>query len=845
VSALGAGGMGEVYRARDRRLDRDVAVKVLPHAFAADGQRVARFEREAQTLAALNHPHIAHIYGFEQLGDSAALVMEYVDGEDLSRRIARGPLPLDIALPIARQITEALAAAHELGIIHRDLKPANIKVREDGTVKVLDFGLAKAIDPYGQGAQGVNPGTGTLADASTITSPVALTTHGVVLGTAAYMSPEQARGRPVDQRTDIWAFGCVLYEMLTGRAAFAADTLSDTIAAVLDRDPEWTSLSRIVSPPLFQTVRRCVEKDVRRRLRDIGDVRINIEDATGPAVSAPEDATPARQWRWLGIAAAVAVVSALAIGSAVMLTTRPLSEQSLQQVTFLRGTVTAARFAPDESIVYSARWAGRPLELFTVRPGDIESRSLNLKGANLLSISRNGTLAILSGTTLARVPLSGAQGPRGLQESVLAADWAADGAELAAAVVGQGARLHFPLERPLYCGSSAIEQVRVAPAGNGVAVSERPNVNNPEMQVRWVSRDGSTRVLSSGWRLIMGMAFSPDAREVWFTAAGKRTGPALYGVSLNGRERMIAQFPTQTRLHDVSAKGAALIAQTVISNEVMAHDPSQGRDRELSWLASSTVHGISDDGHTVVLGDIDDASGGGSAIYVRRSDGSPPVRLGAGLPLAISPDAKQVLASTQEGDAGRLMLYPVGAGQPRIIAQGARGYVAASFVRGNTSAVITINTANAEYQHLIIDLTTGTTRPVTPIWMHIRHAVSNDGRYLLAKRIAKPFYLFRLDEQRPDWEHLEPVAGFGEQDYPIVWSTDDRSVYVAHIADGRRAVVKVDVATGKREPVIDLAPTDPAGVTTADHPAMTPDGGAFAYSYSRVLSTLYVVKGLR
>ena len=226
VAALGAGGMGEVYRARDTKLRRDVAIKVLPESFANDPDRLARFQREAQVLASLNHPNIGGIHGLEESGSVRALVMELVEGEDLSQRIARGPIPIDEALPIARQIAEALAAAHEQGVIHRDLKPANIRVRSDGTAKVLDFGLAKTMEP-------VSSADAVRAHSLRITSPAALSGAGLILGTAAYMSPEQARGKSLDRRTDIWSFGCVLYEMLTGRAPFAGNTISDTLAAIL------------------------------------------------------------------------------------------------------------------------------------------------------------------------------------------------------------------------------------------------------------------------------------------------------------------------------------------------------------------------------------------------------------------------------------------------------------------------------------------------------------------------------------------------------------------------------------------------------------------------------------
>src|SRR3954451_7548824 len=254
LSALGAGGMGEVYRARDTTLNRDVAIKVLPDLFANDPERFARFTREAQTLGALNHPNIAHIHGIEERGGVRALVMELVEGEDLAQRLRRGAIPLDEALPMARQIAEALEAAHEHGIIHRDLKPANIKVRDDGTVKVLDFGLAKLAETTAAGSNAA------LTNSPTLTSPVMMTGAGVLLGTAAYMAPEQARGKVIDKRADIWAFGCVLYEMLTGRRAFAADEVSDTIAFVLTKQPDWSSLPAALPHNVRLTLEQCLVK---------------------------------------------------------------------------------------------------------------------------------------------------------------------------------------------------------------------------------------------------------------------------------------------------------------------------------------------------------------------------------------------------------------------------------------------------------------------------------------------------------------------------------------------------------------------------------------------------------
>ncbi|HEY6931663.1 MAG TPA: protein kinase, partial [Thermoanaerobaculia bacterium] len=301
LSPLGAGGMGEVYRARDARLNRDVAIKVLPEAFAADADRLARFRREAQVLAALNHPHVAAIYGLEESGGVEALVLELVEGETLADRLAQGPLPIDEALEIARQIAQALEAAHERGIVHRDLKPANVKLTPEGRVKVLDFGLAKALSG--------DPSSPNVSASPTLTAQA--TQAGVVIGTAAYMSPEQARGKAVDKRSDIWAFGVVLYEMLTGQRCFEGETVSDTLAAVLTRDPDWDALPGKTPPSVRRVLRKCLDRDAKRRFHDIADARLELDERISEAAPVPEAVSrPVRRARWIAAVFALALIAA-------------------------------------------------------------------------------------------------------------------------------------------------------------------------------------------------------------------------------------------------------------------------------------------------------------------------------------------------------------------------------------------------------------------------------------------------------------------------------------------------------------------------------------------------------
>ena len=376
VGLLGKGGMGEVYRARDTKLDRDVALKVLPEAFTSDPDRLARFEREAKVLASLNHPNIGSIYGLEESEGVKALVLELVEGPTLADRIAQGPIPVDEALPLAKQIAEALEAAHEAGVIHRDLKPANIKVRDDGTVKVLDFVLAKAL-------AGETPDVD-LSQSPTVTATVGGTREGVILGTTAYMSPEQARGKPLDKRTDIWSFGCVLFEMLTGRAAFSGETLSDTLAAVLEREPGWDQVPAGVPPDVMNYLRRSVERLAQQRVRDIGDFRLALEGAFAArlAIATPKGKAPATGRTMMAVVLLALVVGAA--GGGIVLSVLGRSEPVASPVTRYAvttdardaGSLGGVVVSPDGGLLVYVRGDGNDGQLFVRRRDQLASRVL-------------------------------------------------------------------------------------------------------------------------------------------------------------------------------------------------------------------------------------------------------------------------------------------------------------------------------------------------------------------------------------------------------------------------------------------------------------------------------------
>src|SRR5262245_5895109 len=446
---LGRGGMGEVYRATDTNLKRQVAIKVLPAAVSSDPDRLARFQREAEVLAALNHPNVAHIHGLEKADGTIALVMELVEGPTLADRIAQGAIRLDETLPIAKQIAEALEAAHEQGIIHRDLKPSNIKVRDDGTVKVLDFGLAKAMDPMA--SSNIDP-------AMSPTISVHATQAGISLGTAAYMSPEQARGKVVDKRTDIWAFGCVLFEMLTGCRTFGGETTSDTIAAILEREPAWRALPSTVPVHVRRLMERCLNKDPKRRLRDIGDARAMLDEApvAGPwkQESTFRDSVARAGW--------IIAASVLAVGAAFGVTAIRSRLAAGPTVTRVVRLVSGPAFEHSPAISPDGKWVaylsdarGATDVWVKVIPG---GDPINLTAAtNLdvapqvdsggLSISPDGTLIAFNaslrgapsgnaaiGTWAIPAPLGGT--PRRVLEVGRGARWSPDGSRLSFIVQG-------------------------------------------------------------------------------------------------------------------------------------------------------------------------------------------------------------------------------------------------------------------------------------------------------------------------------------------------------------------------------------------------------------------------
>ena len=669
VAPIGAGGMGEVWRGWDPRLKRDVAIKVLPAELGADGDRVRRFGQEALAAGALNHPNLLSVYDVGEHEGSPFLVFELLDGETLRDRLDKGRLPPRRAAEWAAQAARGLAAAHDKGIFHRDIKPENLFVLSDGRVKILDFGLAKLNAPADQDLS-----KSEIATASELTGP------GAILGTVAYMSPEQVRGRAVDHRSDIFSLGVVLHEMLTGRRPWVRDTSAETMSAILKDDPpDLASSGNVVAPMLERIVRRCLEKDPAARFHSAHDLAFGLEAAEGGSAAGPSAPVVAPRPRrrgvlWAGLAL-TALAAAVAGGFAVGQRSTPRDAAAFEQITFRRGTVVAARFAADgQTIVYGAAWEGAPYEVFSTQRGRSEARPLGFSPASLLALSSTGEMALSleprwlqsksQPGVLARAPLAGGVARR-LLANVNAADWSPDGRELAVArYVEAGSRIEFPLGKVLYETKHDIGSLRVSPDGTRLAFIE---YDYDHARVMILEGSRPVRALSAGWESRNGgLAWSASGREVFFTLGrvGSDLG-ALYAVDLAGRERRILRVPGGLWLQDVARDGRVLLAHMRFGLQLRAGETSSSAEKDLSWFTSSFIIDMSADGRQILFNEshADD-------LYLRAVDGSPAVKLSSdsSVGAALSPDGSAVASINVTWD--RLTVLPTREGEPVELQRG-------------------------------------------------------------------------------------------------------------------------------------------------------------------------------
>ena len=814
VERVGEGGMGIVYRARDARLGRDVAVKVIPPELASDAERLRRFEIEARAAGQLNHPNIVIIHDLGTSDGAPYIVSEMLEGETLRPPLTRGPLPARRAISIAIQIARGLASAHEAGIVHRDLKPENLFLNRNGVLKILDFGIAKLFQSDG-------------ATSGDDTAPVlpGLTRTGTILGTASYMAPEQIREQPIDQRADIFAFGAILYEMLTGEKAFPGGTPADRMSAILNQEtPPTPREVESEAPGVGRIVARCLEKRPEHRFQSASDLAFALELVGGreasEATNAPSSTAPG-----------------------------PARLPRFERVTYREGIVRGARFAPDgESVIYGAALEGEPLGLQWSLPGSPESRTLGGSGTSILAVSVTGELAVclrtvhlggfVSAGTLARMSLGGGAA-RELVDNVFEADWDPQGRQLAVIREVQGMIcLEYPVGRVLYRTPGWVSHIRIAPDGKSVAFLDHPFRGDDYGGASVVDLNGNVRHLVGDFASTRGLAWRPDGTEVWFSAAKVGADRVVWAVTTEGSLRQIFSAPGSSDLMDISKDGTLLIAQGDERIRMAFRSREGTETRDLTWLDWTLVRDMTPDGRHVLFDETGAGGGPGASVYLRDVDGSPAVRLGEGTAVCFSPDGRWALALQVKNVP---MLLPIGVGEPRAIQPEGLTFRWGSWMPDGTTLIIVGNEPDQPTRFYRLDLESCR-------WSKIGDwdlsgfqevKVSPDGRWVIAQGADGEFALYPTEGG-----DRRAMPGIPQRARVIGWTKDGGGALYMIRGEIPCPVYKIDIETGERTHWMDVSPPSSAGVVTLTRIVMTPDAETFVYSYPRFLTNLYKVEGL-
>ena len=841
LAVLGTGGMAEVYRARDTRLGRDIALKVVNENLVRDPDQLRRFEQEARVAGSLNHPNLVAVFDVGDHDGAPYLVTELLHGESLRRKLLSGRISVQTSLDWAAQLARGLAAAHARGIVHRDVKPDNIFVGADGQLKLLDFGIAKlsrldAAAPHG------------LMDV-TLQPDGAATAPGSVLGTPGYMSPEQVRGEPVDARTDLFALGAVLHEMLSGQRAFPGATFVETGYAILHNDPP--ALPPELPAGLVQVVQRCLEKEPGRRFQSASDLAFALDVLRSP-VTVPVPALtnrPARSFRtrW-NLAAAgllVCVVAAVVVGVRLPRTSPALPH--VEQVSYLWGTVTGARFMPDGRIAFSGAFEGQPEELYS-RPGSGAAQSLGLRDASLAAVSRTGELAVLLHPTfsfflarrgtLARVPEAG-RAPRALVEDVEFADWSPAGDLAFTRVVGRSRVLEFPAGHVLFRTDGWISHVRFSHRGDQIAFLHHPVFADDAGEVVLVDGSGKTRTLGKQWPRTYGLAWSPDDREILFTA-GAVLRNAVVAVSTSGEERIVYKHLTDLRLEDVAPDGNMLLSSQIERSELV-YVPEVGTPgRKLSFTDWTTgVASVSADGQILFSANAPtDTPGGTEVAVIRGIDGSPARVLGDGKANDLSLDGRWALVTSPTGS---VVALPTGPGQAREIkTPGVEVWSARWFRDGKRLLALARAPPGPEIHLYLLDGGSSPPRRVSDVTVNERALeLSPDERRVAVVVANDRVAVVSLE----DGTSREVPGASG---IPRRWHSA-RELWVSRSGQNMPAentLLRIDVETGKILEKRVYRPADPSGTTSRLDLALAPDERGVAYSEGRIAGSLYLVRGL-
>ena len=807
---IGAGGMGEVYRARDTRIQRDVAIKILPHALTGDPDRIRRFEQEALAAGKLNHPNITMVFEAGTHEEIPYIVTELLEGVPL-RDLLKTRLPIKRAVDYALQLTNGLAAAHAKGIVHRDLKPENVFVLHDGRIKILDFGLAKLHELQGD----VNDED---------TQQRGLTNPGMVVGTAGYMSPEQVRAQPVDHRSDIFSLGVILYEMLSGNQPFRRNSSIETMNAVLhDEPPQPDELE----PGIARIIQHALEKLPADRFEGVKDFGFALQTLSG-----------------IGERRTAASVAE----------SREHNLPSYRRITFRRGFIMSARFAPDGSVVYGAAWENDPLELFSSFQTGPESRPLGLREADVLSVSSSGELAISLGRryigvgfattgTLARVPLGGGA-PRRVCEDVQEAQWTADGKNfLIIRRVDGWYRIESPIGNVIYKTPQWISRARFSPSEELIAFMLHPVWGDDAGCVVVIDREGRERVRGEMVFSSSGLDWTHDGQEVWFAGELTARGRDLMSLDLTGKLRAVLPAPGRLTLHDIAVDGRVLLATEAARREAVVVRLGENQERNLSWFDWSRLSAISPDGSFIVFEEQASAVQGVNTVFLRYTDGAPAIRMAEGRARGnpISADGQWLAIVT--GSPPQFQILPVGAGDSRTLLCDLAEITGWQFFPDGQRLLILGNYAGSPKQLFELALDgEAKIRPLTnttsPGGLSGSFTLSHDGTVLAAGVDQKVMLL--STEGAED----RPMPGGKTGDIPIEWADDNSAVFILERSHNEVRIMRVDVTSGERREWAAIRPGDPAGILDVMPVHITPDGQTYAYGYRRFLSDLFIATSL-
>ena len=842
LGLLGAGGMGEVYRARDTRLQREVAIKIIPDALASDAVARGRFETEARAVASLSHPNIIAIHDFGQEGPVAYAVMELLDGRTLREMLADGPLAPRKAIDYGAQIAAGLAAAHARGVVHRDLKPENVFITRDGRAKILDFGLAKPAVPFAAA-------DGTIAATYTPTSP------GTVLGTVGYMSPEQVRGESVDHRSDIFSLGAMLYEVFSGKRAFTGSSAVETMNAILKEEPPELSIAHHALPPAIdRIVRRALEKDPAERFQSARDFGFALEALTGTSGSMPATVAAAprkRRSAWpLAAALVLAAGAAGFFGARAVSRTAPIEPITFTPRTFDPQIIWTARFVGDDgTIVFSSSPRGLSPDLFVARSGASAPQQIGPPGTHLLSVSSRGELAVLTDAsfinqrlfrgTLARMTLDGS--PRPWLENVREAEWSPDGMTLATIrVTNSEDLLEYPIGTILHRAPGYLSDVRVSPDGNHVAFFEHPVRYDDRGFVKIWDRGGSVRVLAGEYWGMEGLAWRPDGQAVLFSAAAGTNG--LYQVhevstSPGSTARPVMPSPVNMIMLDVRRDGRWLVLSTENRFSIRVRRPGAIKEIDLPWMDAEWVPRLNADGTLVMFTDGNQSAGGNYAVALRKTDGSPPLRLGEGNGIDLSPDGKYALAYLFS-PTPRIVVYATGAGEPRTVDTAPiENAQPIKWFPDSRRIVICGNEKSKPARCFSKDVAGGPLTPLTPEGYTQPGPFSPDGSVMVVQSADGTGHLLSLKDGA-----LRRFNGLTGNDGVFAWTPDGRGLFVGASVDMR--VDRLDLTTGQRTPAMQFELAGLPGIKGGGGVggiSITPDGRGYAYYYISMPSRLFEI----